>query len=228
MSTLTAVPVQQITPAPVVPVNLDQSSARVHACRVSDLMREVSAATRIAESREREGFADLLALGIALSQAVDLGIIGAPGGINWREVWPHAFPTGRTKRFGGCRFREAIRLDTPRYHAEHKTSCPVPGPRGGACHAPRTRSTKWVTNLQTGAYEYREICPAHQQVAFQRHLDAPAPATNRGGILAAVFAEYDMGATYRYVNPKWEPQVGLPDAIPMGRPKLEMVVGGLS
>jgi|SRR5690242_10584727 len=227
MTTLTAVPEKQITPAPVVPVDLNPSSARVHARRVRDLMREVSVAVQVAEGREREGFADLLALGIALSQAVDLEIIGTPGGINWREVWPHAFPTGRTKRYGGCRFREAIHLDTPRYHAEYIRDCPVAGPRGGICRSPG-RHTTWVTDLLSGDYVYRDVCAAHQSIAFKRHLDSPAPATNRGGILAAVFDEYDMDATYQYVNPKWEPQVGLPLAFPMGRPKLALVVGGIT
>lgn len=228
MSGLTIAPEKQIVPAPVVPIDLDPSSGRVHARRVRDLMREVSAASHVADGRDREGFADLLALGIALSQAVDLGIIGTPGGVNWREVWPHAFPTGRATRYSGCRFRESIRLDTPRYHGEYHRGCPVSGPRGGVCHNPNARTAKWVTNTLTGDYEYREICGDHQPVAFQRHLDAPTPASNRGGILAAVFDEYDMDATYRYVTPEWDPQIGLPEVLRPTRPKLALIVGGIS
>jgi hypothetical protein len=188
-------------------------------------MREVSAAVGIAEPHERGDYADLLALGIALSQAVDLGIIGTPGEVNWRDVWPHAFPTGRMRR-SGCRFREAIALDTPRYRAEYRGGCPVEGPRGGTCRNPHSRAQKWVTNLVTGDYEYREICQEHSEVAFQRYLKAPTPAHNRGGILLAVFDEHDMQGTYKYVTPAWDPAAGLPEVLRPARPKLRLVVGG--
>lgn len=211
--------------APIVPVNLEPSSGRRHARRVRDLMREVSAASHRAEPHERGDYADLLALGVALSQAVDLGVIGTPGEINWSAVWPHAFPTGRMRR-SSCRFREAIALDTPRYKADYRRGCPVEGPRGGTCRGSGSRAQKWVTNLVTGDYTYREVCRDHTDVAFQRHLNAPTPPHNRGGILLAVFDEYDLDATYKYVTPAWDPGDGLPEVLRPTKPKLRLVVGG--
>jgi hypothetical protein len=213
----------EITSAPK--VCSDPRALKAHTERIIHLTRETSAVAHHASARER--WVDVFALGVALSWSVDLRIIG-DGESNWRNIWPHAFPTGRRSDFGDCRFREAIHLDTPRYEAawSRGAGCPGSGPRGGKCREKPTPLRKWVTNLNTGDWEHREICATHQALAFERHRDSPDPQPNRGGVLAAVFPEYDMDATYRYVTPEYV--AGAVPASPrvVARPKLSLVVGG--
>ena len=210
--------------APVISAQCAPAALLAHARRTAELTRAVSMATRLTRPSERRAVGDILILGIALSQCVDLGIIGG-GSANWRDLNPVAFPAGNRAN----RFREAIRADTPRYEAPWaRGRCPISGPRGGACRERHAQPRKWVTDLTTGAWEYRDICATHEGIAFARHRDSPEPPPNRGGVLAAAFPEYDIDATYAYVTPTWDPAIGIPAMGDVRRPKLRVVAGGVA
>jgi hypothetical protein len=213
-----------VEPAPIIGSGLRQQALVTHARRVADLTRLVILSP-LRSLTKRATLADLIALGVAFSQAVDLGIIESDP-LNWREVSRVAFPAGGRNR----RFREAIHADTPHYEASrtYGAGCPISGPRGGRCTGKNAQPCKWVTDMETGAWEYRDLCPEHEPIAFARHRDAPLPAANRGGILADVFPEWDMDSTYKYVTPAWEPAVGLPAMGDVLRPKLRVVAGGVA
>lgn len=215
----------EVRPPLRVPAGLPPSVLLAHARRVADLTRAVAVAwpaTPLYE-RSRERWVDVLALGVGLSWAHDLGLI-EPDLDGWwslrriREaVWPVGAGVGRAKA--------ALDLDAPRFDPRWGYAvdrhCPVPGPRGGRCVNRNRQTTRWVTDLETGVWEFREVCPLHWDEVRRRAIDAPVPQPNRGGVLAAVFPEIDVTALYRWARPQWqEPTVHLGPE----KPRLRVVV----
>jgi len=224
---LRAIQAPPITPAPAITAGIDHEALVRHAQRVSHLMREVSAEVRRQDIVRDDSLADLLTLGIALSECVDLGVIHPGEAISWTQVARHAYPTGILGRYQRKRLHEAIKADTPRYDAPTGwRECPFPAPRGGTCRVPNKQWRKWVTNTVTGTWEHRLICPRHEAAAAARAKDVPPPAHNRGGILRDVFPDIDLDAIYRHVTPQWDPAVGMPEGGRPVKPKLELIVGG--
>lgn len=195
-----------------VPLHVPHDSAVAYAQRTADLTRLWTIGLPQVTPSERGPWGDVLALGIAMAMHADLGVVQPEGeeSLAWalvRAVWPGAPNSGM------ARAREALNVDAPRYqppntYLEHGSRCPVEGPRGGTHRGsgPAGRHVRWVTDMATGAWEDREVCGDHLDVARLRAIGAPDPAPNRGGLLLAVFSDsYNVEAMYRSVREHWVP-----------------------
>ncbi len=207
-----------------VTVSAEVSNARLltHARRVTALVAELSTVTYRLGHEETEGFQRLAPVGVALSQALDLGLCPESDKVT-RWAAQAAFPA-----HPGAWFKSAVRFDVPRYHpVGWHWRCPFPGPRGGKCRRSPRSWAKVVTDPVTGDWEWFEVCREHQQEADAGLHAAPVPASNRGGILARVFGEWDLDPLYRWGDDRYDPA-----SIPVGadtskRPALRVIEGGL-
>jgi hypothetical protein len=220
-----------VVPDPVtIPLDIDRVKVITHARRVAHLTTAWSRAVVGLREHGMAAMAAIMPIGIALSQAIDLDRVGTleAGRLTTDEVRAAAFPASPKTR----RFREAIAADAPRYEPPDRFQrvCPVGGPRGGRCPGP-LRHTRWVTDTSTGAWEWREVCEAHQDIVRQRANTSPDPAPNRGGVLAEVFPDVDMDVIYAWARPGWTP-AGDPEGgvdvvdVVASRGAFRLIVGG--
>lgn len=204
-----------------IPLTTSKPRLVAHARRVAELARAYSAALPAIPRSEQEAFADVMPLGVALSHVRDLGI----GPNTAAAVSLAAFLTATDL----ARMHAAFTADAPRYQPPATYGrCPVPGSRGGKCNERGRTGARWVTDVATGVWERREMCDLHLPVAAERVEAAPAPASNRGGVLAAVFLELNISKWYRWAVPGWT-EDGQPEPVPAPvvgeRPVLRLVDG---
>lgn len=204
-------------------ISLTTSKPRLvaHARRVAALGRAYASALPAIPGSEQAAFADVMPLGVALSHVRDLGI-GANTGT---AVCLAAFPGSTDK----TRMHAACAADAPRFQPGRNWGrCPMLGSRGGKCNERGRNQTRWVVDLESGVWEWREMCDMHLPVAQERAATAPAPASNQGGVLAAVFPDVHIGDWYRWARPGWA-EDGQPAPAPTPavgeRPALRLVDG---
>jgi hypothetical protein len=202
-----------------IPAETSHKQLLTHARRVTSLTAELSTVTYRLNHSDAEGFQRLAPVGIAMSQALDLGLGTEP---DTRWISQAAFPA-----HPGAWFRAAIRFDVPRYHpGRGQWRCPFPGPRGGKCRNPRRTGAKVVTDPVTGDWAWHDVCSEHRPLADAGLRAAPAPPPNRGGILARVFPEWDLDGLYQWANDRYDP-AGIPVGADTSRPpKLRVLDGG--
>jgi hypothetical protein len=170
---------------------------------------------------EVAAFADLAPLALVVSHARDLGVVAVDGESIRRAAWPGSSDATRMKA--------ALAADAPRFEpGRNYGRCPMRGTRGGKCNERGRNQARWVTDVASGAWEWREMCDLHLPAAVERAAGAPDPAANRGGVLAAAFPEVEIGDWYRWAKPDWaepgQPVVEPPP--PSARPVLRLVDGG--
>lgn len=211
-----------------VPAEVSHARLLAHAQRVARLTAELSAAKGRCDANHREhalGWAYLPSVGVALSQALDLGMETDPAKVG-RWVREHAFPVEQGSRGGSMRL--AVQVDVPRYqNLGYLRYCPIPGPRGGECRERNRTCVKYVTDPATGDWLHAEVCKRHYGQVAEALRAAPTPAPNRGGVLARVFHEWDLDPMYRWADDRYDPA-----SIPVGadtsqKPALRVIEGGL-
>lgn len=178
-----------------IPLTLDHRRLVAHARRLAELTRAYTAALPRIPPREQPAFADLPPLGVGLSWAADLGVIELRTPVVRKMVWPGS-PSAE-------RMKAAVAADVPRYEPSWRSwgDCPVPGSRGGKCHERGRTNTRWVTDLATGVWEWRQMCDMHLPIALSRQEEAPPAAPNRGGVLAEVFPDLNVPNMYEWARP---------------------------
>lgn len=204
-----------------IPLTTSKPRLVAHARRVAELARVYSAALPAIPWGEQAAFADVVPFGIGLSQARDLGVLPMSVQAIHTAAWP-----GETT---AARMRAAMEADAPRFEPGRAWDrCPMHGSRGGKCNERGRNQTKWVVDLESGVWEWREMCDMHLPVALERAADAPPPASNRGGVLAAVFPDVCVDDWYRWARPGWT-EDGRPEPVPAPvvgeRPVLRLVDG---
>lgn len=189
--------------APVeIPAGVDRMRVVAHARRVAHLTRAWGVAAAGMQSRDLEVYGAVMPIGIALSWAVDLGAIPIESGqLTFADVRAAAFP-GRPEALV---FRAAVAADAPRYEPPVSLEQTPRGCPGSGRHQGHRRVVKWVGDIETGAWEWREVCGAHVDIARQRSHQSPDPAPNRGGVLAAVFPEINLDVVYAWARSGWTP-----------------------
>lgn len=203
-----------------IPLTIGKPRLVAHARRIAELGRLYAAALPAIPRGEVPAFADLIPLAVAISHVKDLGIGAKDGASLRRAAWPEST--------GPDRMRAALAADAPRFEPGRAWGrCPMRGTRGGKCNERGRNQARWVTDPESGVWEWREMCDLHLPAAVERAEAAPVPAPNRGGVLAAVFPEVNVGDWYRWAMPGWT-EGGRPAAEPApvtGRPALRLVDG---
>lgn len=203
-----------------IPLTVSKPRLVAHARRMAEFARLYAAALPGIPAGEVAAFADLAPLALAVSHARDLGVVAVDGESIRRAAWPGSQDATRLKA--------ALAADAPRYQPGRNLGrCPMRGTRGGKCNERGRNQTRWVTDVASGAWEWREMCDLHLPAAVERAEAAPDPAPNRGGVLATVFPEVEIGDWYRWAKPDWaEPgRAVVEPAVPVARPALRLVDG---
>lgn len=210
-----------------VPLATDHVRLVQHAQRIATLTEAYAAALPLIPLRERQVYADVMPLGVAMSWGIDLRLLHPGGVLTWKILRDAAWPGSNDF----ARMRAAVAADAPRYEAGNDWArCPVRGSRGGVCHERGARTERWVTNLETGDWVHRDVCDLHRPIAVQRREASPEPAPNRGGVLAAVFPEADLPYLYGWAMPHWKPPAEVVER-PAGEPvrrEFRLVLGDAS
>lgn len=203
-----------------VPLTVSKPRLVAHARRMAEFGRLYAAALPVIPRGEAAAFADLAPLAVSLSHVRDLGLGGKDGESLRRAAWPGSQDAAR--------MRAALAADAPRYQPGRNLGrCPMRGTRGGKCNERGRNRSRWVTDVASGAWEWREMCDLHLPAAVERAAGAPDPAANRGGALAAAFPEVEIGDWYRWALPDWaEPDRAVVEpTAPAVRPVLRLVDG---
>lgn len=108
--------------------------------------------------------------------------------------------------------RDTIRHDIPRWEPDpddwRNATCPVRGPRGGACHRPRRGDLRAI-DPANGTWHTVRPCQRHFaqvhancQALRQRWIanGAPDPKPNHGGVLPTLW-DADWDHMYRWADP---------------------------
>lgn len=202
-----------------IPLTVSKPRLVAHARRVAELMRLFQAALPAIPRTEVAAFSDVVPLGVGISHARDIGVLGTAGSDIRRAVWPGSADASR--------MRAALSADAPRFEPGRAWGrCPMRGSRGGKCNERGRNQTRWITNTETGEWEWREMCDLHLPTAQERAAAAPPARPNRGGVLLAAFPEVNIPKWYEWARPGWtedgrpapEPAVG-------ERPSFRLVIG---
>ncbi len=192
-----------------IPLTIGVPRLAAHARRIAELTRLYTAALPGIPGGDLTAFADMFPLGVGISWARDLGVVGCEGAEVRRAVWPGSPDTAR--------MAAALSADAPRYESwSYPGRCPLRGSRGGKCNERGRNRMQWVTDMETGEWEHREICDMHLPVARERLAAAPSPPPNRGGVLLAAFPDLNIPKFYQWARPTWTED---------GRPAAEPAVG---
>jgi hypothetical protein len=213
------------------PLTVDHAAVVAHARRVAHISRAFPTVQPARADRYvyRTPYGHIVSFALALALAVDLRLDPRDGrrlppgrlkaGPVVQAVWPAA--TDATP------MRDVVALDRPQYQADEGGRCPIPGSRGGKCNERGRRRTRWVTNSETGDWEWRDVCDLHRPRAAAVQASCPEPPPNRGGFLDLVFPDLDTDAVYAWAHPGWTRTPGrVVDPPPVGvRPTLRLVLG---
>ncbi len=173
---------------------------------------------------------DLLAIGVALADMIDLN---APGDRNWSTIGTRVYgPKGLW-----ATLKQVLREDVRRYDVRHdpdagtwSSKCAAPMiRRQGPCGQRATRRTT-VTDVDTGRQQWLAACSRHAEwftatVTQRRQVAAEVetidPPANAGGVLERHFPDVRWEFVYEWVSPGW-----IEPGERVEAPKLVLIKGG--